>query len=174
MGMDKWNEEWWCWKPIYMEQKPYLTVTAGLYNEMSGPSCQYVRWLSTLYLYKFWDLCDSEPSECCLELWHDAVWQIFLENGAFILKVNWPNQPFNWDWVNKHQNQLTKLTTAENTINLGRHKLLSKTCILAMKSRCRDQLIRDPIQTEFHPNNTNKENKFSLSRSWKPLIHYLK
>jgi hypothetical protein len=63
---------------------------------------------------------------------------------------------------------------AENTINLGHYMLLSKTSILAMKSRHRDHLIREAIWTELHPNNMNKENKFSLSSSWKPLIHFIK
>jgi hypothetical protein len=57
----------------------------------------------------------------------------------------------------------------ENTINLGHHMLFSKTSILAMKSRHKDQLIKEAIWAAFCPNNMNSVNKFSLNRSWKPF-----
>jgi hypothetical protein len=42
--------------------------------------------------------------------------------------------------------------------------------ILASKHRCIKQIIRETIKIELHPKNMNRENGFSLSRSWKPLI----
>jgi hypothetical protein len=49
----------------------------------------------------------------------------------------------------------------KNTIYLGHHMLLSLTSILAMKSRNKDQLIREATWAEFRPNNLNRENKIS-------------
>jgi hypothetical protein len=35
-------------------------------------------------------------------------------------------------------------------------------------------VIREALRIELHPYNMNKEEGFSLSRSWKPLIQTLK
>jgi hypothetical protein len=43
-----------------------------------------------------------------------------------------------------------------------------------MASRCRDWLIREAKQIKLYPNNMNKQNRFSLSRSLKPLFYSLK
>jgi hypothetical protein len=37
-----------------------------------------------------------------------------------------------------------------------------------------DQITGDAIEIELHPNNINREDGFSLNRSWNPLIHILK
>jgi hypothetical protein len=57
-------------------------------------------------------------------------------------------------------------------INLGYHMQLHKTSILAKNSRCMDQTITEAIKIELHPN-ISRENGFSMSRSWKPLIQDL-
>jgi hypothetical protein len=46
--------------------------------------------------------------------------------------------------------------------------------ILATKTRYRDRIVREAIETEIHPYNINGEGGFSLSKSWKPLIGSLK
>jgi hypothetical protein len=45
---------------------------------------------------------------------------------------------------------------------------------VAKKSRYVDQIIREATEMALHPNSINREDDFSLSRSWKPLIHNLK
>jgi hypothetical protein len=37
-----------------------------------------------------------------------------------------------------------------------------------------DRVIREAIEIELHPNSMNREDGFSLSLAWKPLIHDLK
>jgi hypothetical protein len=39
-----------------------------------------------------------------------------------------------------------------------------------MHLRLLDRIIRKAIEIELHPNNINREDGFSLSRLWKPLI----
>jgi hypothetical protein len=34
-----------------------------------------------------------------------------------------------------------------------------------------DKIFREVLEIESHPNNMNREDGFSLSKSWKPLIH---
>jgi hypothetical protein len=37
-----------------------------------------------------------------------------------------------------------------------------------------DHIVRKAIEIELHPNNRNREIGFFLSKSWKPLICFLK
>jgi len=65
---------------------------------------------------------------------------------------------------------LDRSAMAEHTINLGHHILLNDTSILAKKPRCMECLIREAREIEVHPDNMNREEGFTLSKSWKPLI----
>jgi hypothetical protein len=60
-------------------------------------------------------------------------------------------------------------TTIERSINLGHSILIQATGILAKVSESSSDK-----DTEFHPNNMNREDGFSVVRSRKPLIHNIK
>jgi hypothetical protein len=62
-----------------------------------------------------------------------------------------------------------KSVVAEHSINLGYHILLHNTSIPAKKSRYMDRIIWEAIENEIHPNNINREDGLSLSRSRKTL-----
>jgi hypothetical protein len=36
-----------------------------------------------------------------------------------------------------------------------------------------DRIIREATEIKLHPNNVNKEDGFSLNKSWKPLLQTL-
>jgi hypothetical protein len=61
-----------------------------------------------------------------------------------------------------------------NSIIVGNCILLNDTDILAKKSRCMVRIIRKTIEIKLYYNNINREDEFSLSWSWKQLIHILK
>jgi hypothetical protein len=49
---------------------------------------------------------------------------------------------------------------------------LHETCCLHIRSM--ERIVREAIQIELQPNNINREDGFSLSRSWKPLVQVLR
>jgi hypothetical protein len=59
---------------------------------------------------------------------------------------------------------------AEHNINLGHHIQLHHTTILSTRPGYMNHIIREAIEIELHSNNMNKEDDFTLSKSWKPLI----
>jgi hypothetical protein len=52
--------------------------------------------------------------------------------------------------------------------------MLQNTSILAKRPRCREWIIKEAREIELHPMNMNREDSFSLSTSWKPLVETLK
>jgi hypothetical protein len=52
--------------------------------------------------------------------------------------------------------------------------MLNDTSILDKQSRCINSIMREVIEIELQPNNIKREDGFSLSKSWKPLIHTMK
>jgi hypothetical protein len=67
-----------------------------------------------------------------------------------------------------------KSAVAEHGISRGHRIQLQDTMILSTRSRYMDRLTKEAIEIELHPNNLNREDGLSFSRSWKPLIHSLK
>lgn len=67
------------------------------------------------------------------------------------------------DWTTQTNLQTWK------TLNLSVGSSL-KTSILARKSRCMDQLTREPTEMKLH-SKINWKDSLSLSRSWQLLIH---
>jgi len=63
---------------------------------------------------------------------------------------------------------------AEHSINLGHHIQFHNTRILATRIRCMEPIIRKATETELHSDNMNREEVFSLSKSWKLLLQTLK
>jgi hypothetical protein len=63
-----------------------------------------------------------------------------------------------------------KLSTTDIADTGYRILLTTTISILASTSRRKDRIRREATEIELHPN-TNREDGFSLSRSWKPLIH---
>jgi uncharacterized lipoprotein YddW (UPF0748 family) len=67
-----------------------------------------------------------------------------------------------------------KSAVTEHDTNLCHHIQLQNISILAKKSRHMDQMIREAIEIELHPNSINRKDGFSLNKSWKLVIHDLK
>jgi hypothetical protein len=63
---------------------------------------------------------------------------------------------------------------AEHSMNLGHCIQFQETGNLAKKSGSMECLIREAVEIELHPNNMNREEDFSLSKSWKSLLQTLK
>jgi predicted GIY-YIG superfamily endonuclease len=67
-----------------------------------------------------------------------------------------------------------KSAMAEHNIDLGHRIQFHNTSDLASETQYMDHIVREAIEIEFHRNNINREVRFCLSKSWKPLICSLK
>jgi hypothetical protein len=66
--------------------------------------------------------------------------------------------------------QKDKSAVAEHCVDSGHRILFHDTSVLATKTRYMDCIVREAIEIELHPNNINRDVRFCLSKSWKPLI----
>jgi hypothetical protein len=62
----------------------------------------------------------------------------------------------------------------EHWISTGHRIDFIGTSILGMASWCMDCLVREAIVVQLHPNNFNRDEGFTLSRTWHPVINMLK
>jgi hypothetical protein len=62
---------------------------------------------------------------------------------------------------------------AEHSTDLGHHNQFQDTNILGMKARYMEHIIREETEIELHPDNMNREEGFSLSKSLKLLLQTL-
>jgi hypothetical protein len=56
----------------------------------------------------------------------------------------------------------------------GHRSQFHNSSIIATNTRYMDSTVREAVEIELRPYNINREGGFCLSKSWKPLIGYLK
>jgi uncharacterized protein YqjF (DUF2071 family) len=66
-----------------------------------------------------------------------------------------------------------KSIVVECSINLGRWIQIQNIIILVKRSKQIDWILKEVIEIDLHPDNMNREDSFSLSQAWKPVIHDL-
>ena len=67
-----------------------------------------------------------------------------------------------------------KLAVAEYRFNHNHILQFEDTWILSIVPGNMEQLIRDAVQLELHPNNMKREHGLTLNGSWKPLLRLLR
>jgi len=63
---------------------------------------------------------------------------------------------------------------AKHSINMGHYIQFQDTRNLSIRSEHMECIIRKEREIELHPDNMNREEGFSLSISWKPLLQIMK
>jgi hypothetical protein len=59
-----------------------------------------------------------------------------------------------------------KSAVAQNNIELGHRNQCQETRFLVMRTGRLERIISKESEIEFHPDNMNREESFSLSKSW--------
>jgi hypothetical protein len=67
-----------------------------------------------------------------------------------------------------------KTAVAEHSVDQEHRIQFHNSSILATKTGYMDRIVREAIEIELYPYNTNREGGFCLSKSWKPIIGSLK
>jgi hypothetical protein len=69
-----------------------------------------------------------------------------------------------------------EMIVAKQSKDLDHSIHFQDTMILTMKTRCMKHIVREAIVVELHPNNMNRTEYLSLSKSWNvgiPPQHYM-
>jgi hypothetical protein len=63
---------------------------------------------------------------------------------------------------------------AKHSTDLGHHIQFQDTRILVMRTQCIEHIIGEAREIKIHPSNRNREEGFSMRKSWKLLLQTLK
>jgi hypothetical protein len=70
-------------------------------------------------------------------------------------------------------NQLEKSAVAEHSIKTSHRIDFDSTSKLGMATRYMDHLLKEAIEIWLHPDNFNRDDRFNLSHTWRPIIKML-
>jgi hypothetical protein len=72
-----------------------------------------------------------------------------------------------------HLNQLEKSAVEEHSITTSHLIDFNSTSILGKATKYVDYLVKEGIEIWLHPNNFNRDDRFNLSHTWRPIIKML-